>query len=49
MQNLPKGNLEERIKAEYKGGEYREDKDLEQIHQNIIDKVSSKFDAKIRS
>ena len=32
MQNLPKGNLEERIKAEYKGGEYREDKDLEQIH-----------------
>ena len=32
MQNLPKGNLEQRIKAEYKGGEYREDKDLEQIH-----------------
>ena len=26
-----------------------DEKDLEQIHQNIIDKVSSKFDAKIRS
>ncbi len=26
-----------------------DEKDLEQIHQNIIDKVSNKFDAKIRS
>ncbi len=26
-----------------------DEKDLEQIHQNIIDKVSIKFDAKIRS
>jgi len=26
-----------------------DEKDLEQIHQNIIDKVSNKFEAKIRS
>tara|TARA_B100001123_G_scaffold142879_1_gene166142 strand:- start:274 stop:1527 length:1254 start_codon:yes stop_codon:yes gene_type:complete len=32
MTNLPAGTLKPRTKAEYKGGEYREDKDLEQIH-----------------
>ena len=32
MTNLPKGKINERIKAIYKGGEYREDKELEQIH-----------------
>ena len=32
MTNLPKGKISERIKAIYKGGEYREDKELEQIH-----------------
>jgi predicted Zn-dependent peptidase len=32
MQNLPKGTMFNRVKANYKGGEYREDKDLEQIH-----------------
>ncbi len=32
MTNLPKGKIRERIKASYKGGEYREDKELEQIH-----------------
>ena len=32
MINLPLGNIKNRIKATYKGGEYREDKDLEQIH-----------------
>ena len=32
MTNLPTGTLLERVKAEYKGGEYREEKNLEQIH-----------------
>ena len=32
MTNLPTGNISERIKAIYQGGEYREDKKLEQIH-----------------
>ena len=32
MTNLPKGKISDRIKATYKGGEYREDKKLEQIH-----------------
>ena len=32
MTNLPKGKISDRIKATYKGGEYREDKQLEQIH-----------------
>ena len=32
MKNLPKGNLKERLKSNYIGGEYREQKDLEQIH-----------------
>ncbi len=32
MINLPKGKINERIKAIYQGGEYREDKELEQIH-----------------
>ena len=30
--NLPKGNQNNRLPAQYKGGEYREEKDLEQIH-----------------
>ncbi|MBI04920.1 MAG: peptidase M16 [Pelagibacteraceae bacterium] len=30
--NLPKGTVENRFKSNYKGGEYREEKDLEQIH-----------------
>ena len=32
MDNLPKGKVDGRIKASYKGGEYRQDKELEQIH-----------------
>ena len=32
MTNLPNGNVKDRVKANYKGGEYREDKDLEQVH-----------------
>tara|TARA_Y100000590_G_scaffold468410_1_gene651090 strand:- start:3594 stop:4853 length:1260 start_codon:yes stop_codon:yes gene_type:complete len=32
MKNLPKGNLKHREKAKYQGGEYRENKKLEQIH-----------------
>lgn len=32
MINLPKGKIIERVKALYKGGEYREDKTLEQVH-----------------
>ena len=32
MKNLPDGKTDKRIKAAYKGGEYRQDKDLEQIH-----------------
>ena len=32
MNNLPQGKIDNRIKATYKGGEYREEKDLEQIH-----------------
>ena len=32
MTNQPKGKISDRIKATYKGGEYREDKELEQIH-----------------
>ena len=32
MVKLPQGKIKERIKASYKGGEYREDKELEQIH-----------------
>ena len=32
MINLPQGNIHERTKALYKGGEYREEKELEQIH-----------------
>ena len=35
MTNLPKGNLVERKKASYKGGEYREEKELEQIHLTL--------------
>ncbi len=35
MINLPKGNLVERKKASYKGGEYREEKELEQIHLTL--------------
>ena len=30
--NLPKGTKDNRVVANYKGGEYREEKDLEQIH-----------------
>jgi len=30
--NLPKGTTDNRVVASYKGGEYREEKDLEQIH-----------------
>ncbi len=30
--NLPLGNLDSRVKAQYQSGEYREDKKLEQIH-----------------
>ena len=30
--NLPKGTTDNRVVANYKGGEYREEKDLEQIH-----------------
>jgi len=30
--NLPQGTADNRIAANYKGGEYREEKDLEQIH-----------------
>ena len=32
MNNLPQGNVNERIKASYSGGEYREEKSLEQVH-----------------
>ena len=32
MTNLPVGNLEDRVIADYQGGEYREEKDLEQVH-----------------
>ena len=32
MTNLPTGTVKDRIKATYKGGEYRENKELEQIH-----------------
>tara|TARA_Y100000590_G_scaffold451524_1_gene593047 strand:+ start:3603 stop:4856 length:1254 start_codon:yes stop_codon:yes gene_type:complete len=32
MNNLPKGDLNNRVKANYTGGEYREKKELEQIH-----------------
>ena len=32
MNNLPQGKIDNRIKAAYKGGEYREEKELEQIH-----------------
>ena len=32
MTNLPSGKISERTKATYKGGEYREEKKLEQIH-----------------
>ena len=32
MNNLPQGKIDNRIKATYKGGEYREEKELEQIH-----------------
>jgi len=32
MNNLPQGKIDNRIKATYKGGEYREEKDLEQVH-----------------
>ena len=32
MNNLPQGKIDNRIKAAYKGGEYREEKDLEQVH-----------------
>ena len=32
MVNLPSGKENNRVKASYVGGEYREDKDLEQIH-----------------
>ena len=32
MTNLPKGKISDRSKATYKGGEYREEKELEQIH-----------------
>jgi predicted Zn-dependent peptidase len=30
--NLPQGKADNRVKASYKGGEYREEKELEQIH-----------------
>ena len=32
LTNLPQGKQNDRIKATYEGGEYREEKDLEQIH-----------------
>ena len=32
MNSLPQGKIDNRIKATYKGGEYREEKELEQIH-----------------
>tara|TARA_Y100000590_G_scaffold392259_1_gene469547 strand:- start:404 stop:1657 length:1254 start_codon:yes stop_codon:yes gene_type:complete len=32
MTNLPNGHVKDRVKANYQGGEYREEKDLEQVH-----------------
>ena len=32
MTNLPNGNINKRVKALYQGGEYREEKALEQVH-----------------
>ena len=32
MTNLPQGQTDNRVEASYKGGEYREEKELEQIH-----------------
>ena len=32
MTNLPNGNINKRVKAFYQGGEYREEKALEQVH-----------------
>ena len=32
MNNLPQGKINNRIKATYQGGEYREEKELEQVH-----------------
>ncbi len=45
MTNLPKGKINERIKAIYKGGEYREDKELEQIHLVLGFKGLDYYDA----
>ena len=51
--NLPKGLTDNRIAAVYKGGEYREEKDLEQIHlitcfEGIGEGMSSKLFQEIR-
>ena len=49
MNNLPQGKLDDRIKATYQGGEYREDKKLEQIHLNLGFKGLKYFDKDIEA
>mgnify|MGYP000574225172 CR=1 FL=1 len=41
--NLPQGKADNRVKASYKGGEYRKEKKLEQIHilENLHPKINS--------
>ena len=43
MTDLPKGNLVERKKASYKGGEYREEKELEQRVYHLEEEKESLY------